>query len=222
MSLLRRILDINLWTLIVNFKYFSFSQAIRFPVLIFGKVTVHALKGNIQVKGSIKTGIIRIGESNVKIFPNNTRSVLNIHGSLVCNGMTRLGKGTSISIAKGSKIELGNNFGITSNSSIIASGQKNISFGDNCLLSWDILVMNTDFHKIYHQQNKSRLNDVEDIVIGNNVWIGCKSTVLKGASIADNCVIAAGSIVTGSLSYENAIYGGIPAKKIKEDVYWEK
>lgn len=51
------------------------------------------------------------------------------------------------------------------------------------------------------------------IHIGRNCWIGAKVTVLSGAEIGDNCVVAAGAVVTKSFP-ANSVIGGVPAKVI--------
>jgi len=56
---------------------------------------------------------------------------------------------------------------------------------------------------------------VDEIVIGNNVWIGRDSKVRKGARIGNNCIIATGSVVTKAIP-DNCIAGGVPAKPIRE------
>lgn len=60
-------------------------------------------------------------------------------------------------------------------------------------------INNTDFH----------------VVIGNDVWIGQNVTVLNGVTIGDGAIIATGAVVTKDVE-EYCIYGGVPAKKIKE------
>ena len=59
---------------------------------------------------------------------------------------------------------------------------------------------------------------IEDITIGNNVFIGANCTILPGTAIQDNVIVAAGSIVKGMLE-SNSIYGGIPCKKLKTGWY---
>jgi acetyltransferase-like isoleucine patch superfamily enzyme len=54
----------------------------------------------------------------------------------------------------------------------------------------------------------------EKIVIGQDVWLGCNVVVLKGVSIGDGAVVAAGAVVTKSIP-ANEIWGGVPAKYIK-------
>lgn len=53
-----------------------------------------------------------------------------------------------------------------------------------------------------------------DIIVGNDVWIGAKSTIMSGVKISDGSVVAAGSLVTKDVP-PYAIVGGNPAKIIK-------
>lgn len=52
------------------------------------------------------------------------------------------------------------------------------------------------------------------IVIGNNVWLGDKVTVLSGVRIGNNVTVAANSVVTKDVP-DNCIVAGIPARIIK-------
>ena len=53
------------------------------------------------------------------------------------------------------------------------------------------------------------------VVIGSNVWIGAKVTILPGVRIPDGTVIAAGAVVTRSIKQPNMIIAGVPARVIK-------
>lgn len=53
-----------------------------------------------------------------------------------------------------------------------------------------------------------------DIVVEDDVWIGCRATVLSGVHIGQGAVVAAGAVVTGDVP-PYAIVGGVPAKVIK-------
>lgn len=61
---------------------------------------------------------------------------------------------------------------------------------------------------------KRQLKSKGEIVIGNNVWIGDKATILSGVNIGDNVIIAANSVVTKSVP-SNCIIAGAPAKIVK-------
>ena len=51
------------------------------------------------------------------------------------------------------------------------------------------------------------------VIVGNDVWIGARVTLLEGITIGDGAIIAAGAVVTKDIE-PYAIYGGVPAKKI--------
>ena len=53
------------------------------------------------------------------------------------------------------------------------------------------------------------------VVLGDNVWVGANCTLLPGCRIGDNSVIAAGSVVNKEVP-ANQIWGGVPARKIRD------
>jgi acetyltransferase-like isoleucine patch superfamily enzyme len=55
---------------------------------------------------------------------------------------------------------------------------------------------------------------IEEVVIGNDVWVGAGAKILKGSHIGDGAVIGTNAVVTGDIP-PNAIAVGIPARVIK-------
>jgi acetyltransferase-like isoleucine patch superfamily enzyme len=53
-----------------------------------------------------------------------------------------------------------------------------------------------------------------DIIIGNDVWIGAKSTIMSGVKIGDGAIVAAGALVTKDVE-PYSVVGGNPAKLLK-------
>ena len=124
-----------------------------------------------------------------------------------------------ISVKEHASLFLGNNIWVTGgNTTIICN--KNIMINDDCLLSWDILLMDTDFHKILSSENTINKKE-KPIQIGIHVWIGCRTTILIGVSIANNNVIAANSTITKSISTENCIIGR-NTEMLKTGIQWKK
>lgn len=60
-----------------------------------------------------------------------------------------------------------------------------------------------------------RLEDDQDVVIEDDVWIGCNAIILKGVTIGTGAVIAAGAVVTKDVA-PYSIVGGNPAKLIRK------
>lgn len=130
-----------------------------------------------------------------------------------------------------SSIEIGDSTYIGTSSLISA---KNIKVGDDVLISWGCTIIDTDAHSLSWQE---RINDVEEwrkssidgnlgqnkrwedvkslpIIIGNKVWVGFNSIILKGVIIGEGAVVAAGSVVTKDVA-PYTLVGGNPAKFIK-------
>lgn len=96
-----------------------------------------------------------------------------------------------------------------------------IMIGKDCMFSHDIYVRTTDSHPIYNKDGL-RINPAEDIHIGDHVWIGMQSLILKGVVIPDGSVVGARSLVNKSFDVDEAIYAGQPAKLVKENMRWER
>lgn len=105
---------------------------------------------------------------------------------------------------------------VTGRSSFMVA--KGLRIGQNCLISWDVQVMDTDFHKILSSEGQ-QVNKDKEIVIGDNVWIGSRCNILKDAIIPDGSVIASNSLISKKLVERNCIYGGL-GKIIKTDIKW--
>lgn len=90
-------------------------------------------------------------------------------------------------------------------------GNGNLILGDHIMMG-EYVIFYTQDHKIFGDGFDGIV--VGDILIGNNVWIGGRVTILKGVTIGNNSVIGAGSVVTKDVP-ENAIVTGNPAKVIR-------
>ncbi|MDQ0086845.1 acetyltransferase-like isoleucine patch superfamily enzyme [Paenibacillus anaericanus] len=89
-----------------------------------------------------------------------------------------------------------------------------VKIGSDCAISWDVVITDTDYH-----QMEGTMSSTKPIVIGDEVWIGCKSIILKGVRIGNGAIVAAGSVVTKDVE-PYTLVGGTPAKVIKRDVRW--
>ncbi len=86
-----------------------------------------------------------------------------------------------------------------------------VEIRDNCVISNNVNFITHD-HSISKVLNKSNL--FGRIIVGNNCFVGQGSTILYGIELADNIIVASGSVVTKSFFDENTIIGGNPAKVI--------
>jgi NDP-sugar pyrophosphorylase family protein len=216
---LKFLLRLNFKTIYFNLKYLPLKQAIKLPILLSNKVYLKVTAGQIKIDCPITTGLIHFGYGDVGIFDNKkSRSIWEVSGTVIFKGKCRIGHGSKILVGSSGTVIFGENFEITAETSIVSFSE--IKFGNNCLLSWDILVMDTDFHTIKDEFG-TIFNEPRPIIIGDKVWIGCRCLVLKGAIVPNNCVIGADSIVNKNLEKDNCLYVGSPCKMIKENISWE-
>lgn len=223
MSVIKELKKVNLWkTLYFNYHYFPFKTAIRIPVIIYWRSELYKMKGKIVIDAPVSPGMILFGPHDLGtrdlLF---SRTMWDVSGTLVIKGKASIGRGSKISIGEGATMTLGEFFTITGNSEIIC--KKEITFGRNCLLSWDILIMDTDFHHVINAEEKI-LNSPKPITIGNHVWIGCRNTILKGVSIADNNIISANSTITRDFTESNCVISGHGrnVEVVKKGVNWKR
>ena len=107
-------------------------------------------------------------------------------------------------------IKIGRNCNIFSN--ITTSEPFLIEIGDTVTISTQVVFVTHD-HSIYKVDNNC-YNLFGKIKIGNNCFLGERSTFMYGVELADNIIVAAGSVVTHSFKAERVIIGGNPAKII--------
>jgi len=120
-------------------------------------------------------------------------------------------RGTTFSGFK--NIFIGRGARINVNCGFWAGGTAKITVGDNVFIAPDcrISCLGHDPSDIQRTQTE------KDIVIGNDAWMGIRSTVLGGVTIGKGAVIAAGAVVVSDVP-EYAIAGGVPAKLIKKRI----
>lgn len=99
------------------------------------------------------------------------------------------------------------------NNNIFICAANYIRIGDNSRIGEGVTIFDFDAHNI-DPNKRNLLGEIGRVVIGNNVWIGNNVIILKNVGIGDNCIIAAGSVVTKSFG-DNQIIGGNPAKVLK-------
>lgn len=218
--ILTRIREVNLCsTIYLNFINFSFRKAICFPILVFGKVTIkNAQRGRLVFDCPLKTGMFQIGKRSLGfIDKHNCRTIWDAVGTVHLNGKASIGQGCCVEVGKNATLVLGREFNVTGRSTILCT--NHITFGDECLLSWDLLIMDKDWHQVISTTDDRLLNPSKPINIGNHVWIGCRSVILKGVNISDNVIVAANSTISRSIDKEFVAVSDNAV--LKENVRWE-
>ncbi|MCR4920738.1 MAG: acyltransferase [Bacteroidaceae bacterium] len=144
--------------------------------------------------------------------PDAEPTVINSHWTSNLLGLYQ----RSILVARhGGRIRIGRGCGI-SGSTLYAMSE--IVLGDDVRLGANCKVIDNDFHAI--EPDRRREGRVEDIPrrpirIGDGCFIGTNCILLKGTTLGRNCVVGAGSVVTGTWP-DNSVIAGNPARLIRK------
>lgn len=86
-----------------------------------------------------------------------------------------------------------------------------IVFGHGSYIAPNVGII-TSNHRL---DNLDLHDDGEDVIIGENCWIGMNSVILPGVVLGRKTIIAAGSVVNSSFPDGHAVVGGAPARVLK-------
>lgn len=152
---------------------------------------------------------------------------LSAHRESICIGQRTVIRGELFVFAHGGRIEVGDWCYIGVGSRIWSSA--GIRIGNRTLISHNVEIHDTNAHAISayerhmqfdemlssgHQTNLPNVGHAP-IVIGDDVWIGFRSVILKGVNIGNGAIVAAGSLVLGDVPSWSMVAGN-PARVIRK------
>lgn len=219
----------------------------HFPLL---EKFIRLIRGHTKIKDSISIRKIKGKNNNIQIdksaiLLNCTFDIvgndnqIEIQASCIINNLTFYIRGNKNKIKIGKKVEflkggsiwiedfeceanIGDYTSFVNVHIAVTEPRSKICIGKDCMFAYDIEIRSGDSHSIINAQTLKRINYAQNIEIGNHVWVASHVSILKGVKISDNSVIATGAVVTKSFENENILIGGTPAKKIKENINWNR
>lgn len=142
-------------------------------------------------------GVINIG-SNVRLSGKSSIAFSNQLGD---SPILKIGNGTFVGHACGIHIA------------------KSVEVGNNTLIASGVVVYDFDGHPYDAQDRRDdgliQESNVAAVRIGHDVWIGARAIILKGVTIGDGAIVAAGSVVAKSVAPYTVVAGN-PAKVVKQ------
>lgn len=128
--------------------------------------------------------------------------------------------GCRINVNSGAKLTLGS--GYMNHDSVIDCFES-ISVGEHVVISERVVMRDSDNHGVCSLKDNCKITGKPSfsapIVIEDHVWIGMNVIILKGVTIGEGSIIAAGSVVTRDVP-AHCLAAGVPAKVIKTEVAW--
>lgn len=155
----------------------------------------------------------RIAINRLDITGNNNRVIIGDNVSYKRGHIRISGNNQTIIIGSQTTLERCN---------MICAEGCDITIGEDCMISYDVVLRTTDGHSILDYETRKRINVAAGVVVGNHVWIGAGTIIGKGVCIPNDCIIGARSFVNRSLEQEHAIIAGSPAKVVKVGVTWDR
>lgn len=165
---------------------------------------------------------LRFGTGFFGFLDGSEAALIRNRGVIAFTGAVSVGGGARWDIGSGAFLSVGADTQFSPNTKIIA--MEHVSIGEQCAIGWDVQIIDSDFHA---HGIVGTLDDLPPaasfrlpVKIGNHVWIGSGVKIFKGVQIADDCIIAGGSVVTRSVEERGSLIAGNPARVVKSGVDW--
>ena len=214
----------NIWkSVYFNFKVLPARQAIHLPIHLYGKWNFRFLRGKIKIPlEQVKFGSYRFGFDTAGYFTYSI-STISIHkGSKIELGEgVRIGQGVQICLYPNATLRIGNFSSLGDNVKCIC--YQSIVVGKSADITWDCQITDFNSHYMLDRKSNSIPNICKPVNIGDYCWICNKTLVMPGTILANRVVVAASSLLNRNYIkiniQEGSLIGGIPAKLIKTGVY---
>jgi acetyltransferase-like isoleucine patch superfamily enzyme len=178
--------------------------------------------------------------SDVKKVPPYTRGWFIRHLHCEGRGPLRAGRGTRIKVGNGElrlngKLWIADHVGIYvggfgEDPAVLSVGADTIiqarthinclhgiTLGNTTRISWDVEIMDCDFHGIVIDGEQGPIT--APVVIEDRVWVAAHATILKGVTIGHDSVVGTGAVVTRSAP-PFSLLAGSPARVVKRIDGW--
>lgn len=173
----------------------------------------HTLSDSISIRST--------GGNNILVLPRNSvigKIHVDFRSTNSCAFIEFEATRANILMGYGCVMYIGSGATFTNSTNFTLAEEKDIFIGPNCMFAENIFASNTDGHPIFSQDGE-RINHGRSILIGEHVWAGRGSEILKGSVVHSGSVIGARSLVSGTIP-PNSICIGSPARVIRTDIHF--
>jgi acetyltransferase-like isoleucine patch superfamily enzyme len=148
-------------------------------------------------------------------------------GRLRTDGLCFVGPGVTLEIGRHAQLRLGR-WSWLGHGSVAEIGAKtvlgqectisafqHVAIGRECIVADRVMLIDFD-HGVVEHERPIREQGIykRDVRVGHNCWIGYGACVLRGATVGDNAIVGASTVVTKDVP-PNAVVGGVPARLLR-------
>lgn len=227
MSIIKRILafietrlsrpSLSYWrTIYINLRTLPFSQALSFPIRIYGHVRLASLDGQIVIPDNIKLKIGLNYASYRHVAPGRI-SIMG-GGRLIVGSNVQISQGVSLLVHKNAILQLKDYSTLGDSTTVIC--YRKIIIGRYSDITWQSQVMDFNSHFICYE-NGMISNIISPVVIGDYCWIGNRTTIMPGTHLPNRTIVGSNSLLNKNyILYipTHSMIAGIPARLKKTSV----
>jgi acetyltransferase-like isoleucine patch superfamily enzyme len=165
-------------------------------------------KSQLRIDGEVDGGgRLEIGFRWPGNFFEPTTFIVEEGGRCTVKGNFKVAAGGAVVVGPEGHLDLKGGIGI--NNRCTLSCFERITVGTDAHIGPEVLIRDSDSHTTGEGRTPTR-----PILIGDRVWIGARAIILKGVTIGEGAVVAAGSIVTKDVD-PNTLVAGSPARFVR-------
>lgn len=113
--------------------------------------------------------------------------------------------GTDVVIGRGTFVNTG--------ALVDVGRQGSVRIGERCNLGPQVALLGQT-HEVEGDGRYRRRSEHRPVVVGDDVWLGARSTVLPGVTVGDGCIVAAGAVVSRDIG-PGGVWAGVPARRVE-------
>jgi tetrahydrodipicolinate N-acetyltransferase len=188
-------------------------QVLRRQAIWIGSPTVLEGAERVVVRPG---GALRIGLGPFGLTSEHDHSVVRVRpgSQFAVEGVVSLQRGVRIVVDAG-ELRIGHGTNVNGFTKILVA--ESVRIGAGCTFSWDVQVLDNDFHQLVVDGTPRRSRGA--VVIGDNVWVGTRAVILKGVTVGDGAVVGAGAVVTRDVP-AGTVVAGMPARVVGKVDSW--
>lgn len=167
----------------------------------------------IVLKANLHIGINKLKGSHAETYIQlKKNSVWNVNGEVL------MFYNTIVELFENAQFD-SDFFSVNSGSAIMCA--KHITFGKNVMLGREIMIYDSDHHKVL-DENGNPTNPAKDVIIGDNVWLTNRITVLKGTTINSGALVSSMSLIRKDVPENSLVASTDQAKTLKTGIHWSR
>jgi len=213
---LRSLLNTN-WqaTFRLNYHAGGWKAVRRMPIRVYGPMKL-TLKGEIILPSDLRKNMIVIGSDHEDYTASSGKAELNIRGTWKLDGSLRVGPDSCIVVDEGGLFEVGKDTYLGRDTQIHCC--HHVCIGDG-VFAGEMYVCDSSVHQIYSGGNPKPM--YEKVTIGDGVYLGFRTILLKGTVIPPGSVVGSGAVCVSDYRKDGAeklMICGNPATVKAQDI----